>query len=222
MQAAATRCLRCCRRSRKTHSFVPRGSARKLTASTSNARPSLQGSRASASEAAERAVIADLIGDNPSVTANAILDNAALTPDAKQRLLSAVAHTGEPEPSPRISQATALALLARVRSPNGGADGGGGIDVGDSDNDANGGRDADATGRAEHDDNSNGGNTSIAPLVEAYSTGKLNKADLALVMKQFADAQTPARGAPRGAKAGSLQQPKTADRCRKPCWSASR
>jgi hypothetical protein len=74
-----------------------------------------------ASDEAESAIVADLFGDSPSVTANAILDNTALSEDARQRMLGAVARQNQPEPDAQVSQATTLALLDRIRRPNGDA-----------------------------------------------------------------------------------------------------
>ena len=45
------------------------------------------------------------------VTANAILNNAALSPEARRRLLDAAARQNEPEPAAEVSRGTTLALL---------------------------------------------------------------------------------------------------------------
>jgi hypothetical protein len=70
---------------------------------------------------AEASVVADLAGDAPSVTANAILDNAVLSSEARQRLLGAAARQNESEPAASVSQATTLGLLDRIRRPQGDA-----------------------------------------------------------------------------------------------------
>jgi hypothetical protein len=67
------------------------------------------------SDDAEAAIVNDLVGDQPSTTANTVLDNAALSADARQRLLGAVEHRRHPEPITRTSNATALGLLDRIR-----------------------------------------------------------------------------------------------------------
>jgi hypothetical protein len=74
-----------------------------------------------ASDQAEAAIIADLACDTRSVTANAILDNTALRPEARQHLLGAAARQNEPEPATPVSQATTLKLLDRIRRPAGDA-----------------------------------------------------------------------------------------------------
>ena len=74
------------------------------------------------SDEAEAAVVADLIGDSPSVTANAILDNTVLSEEARQRLLGAVARQNQGEPGASFSQATTLDLLDRIRRPEGDAE----------------------------------------------------------------------------------------------------
>jgi hypothetical protein len=75
-----------------------------------------------ASDEAEGATVADLFGNSPSVTGNAILDNAALSEDARQRMLGAVARQNQPEPDASASQTTALDLLDRIRRPDGDAE----------------------------------------------------------------------------------------------------
>jgi hypothetical protein len=72
-----------------------------------------------ASDEAESAILANLFGDSPSVTANAILDNTALSQDARQRMLGAVARQNQPEPEAQVSQAATLSLLDSVRRRHG-------------------------------------------------------------------------------------------------------
>ncbi len=69
------------------------------------------------SDEAERAIIGDLANDGSSVTANAVLDNAALTPEAKQRLAAALARSTQPAPPADASATEAQEILANVRRP---------------------------------------------------------------------------------------------------------
>ena len=72
-----------------------------------------------ASDEAEVAVVADLFGDSSSVTANAVLDNTALSEEARQRLLGAAARQNQGEPDAQVSQAATLTLLDRIRRQDG-------------------------------------------------------------------------------------------------------
>ena len=72
-----------------------------------------------ASDEAEAAVMTDLAGAEPSVTADSILDNAALSPNARRRMLDAAAQSRRPAPAPGPSAETALKLLRDVRRPPG-------------------------------------------------------------------------------------------------------
>lgn len=76
----------------------------------------------SASDEAEDAIIADLLGDSPSVTSNSILDNPALSAQARERMLGAVARQNRVEPNAEISQAMAVDLLDCIRRPDGDAE----------------------------------------------------------------------------------------------------
>jgi hypothetical protein len=75
-----------------------------------------------ASDQAERAIVNGLLSGNASVTANAVLGNETLTPDAKDRMIGAVARATQPEPSPRVSGDTTLDLLDRIRRRDGDPD----------------------------------------------------------------------------------------------------
>jgi hypothetical protein len=72
-----------------------------------------------ASDEAESAIVANLFGDCPSVTANAILDNTALSEEARQRLLTAAERQKRSEPTAQVSQAATLSLLDSVRRRHG-------------------------------------------------------------------------------------------------------
>jgi len=75
-----------------------------------------------ASDAAETAILNDRLSDNPTITAKAIANNAALTPQARGRMLGLIARAGEPDPSEETSAATAIDLLDRVRRRDGDPD----------------------------------------------------------------------------------------------------
>jgi hypothetical protein len=72
-----------------------------------------------ASDEAQAAIIKDRFSNNPTITADAIANNKALLPQAMQRLLRLVDRQNEPEPSPEVSSATAIALLDRIRREDG-------------------------------------------------------------------------------------------------------
>jgi hypothetical protein len=114
-----------------------------------------------ASDEAEHATVRELLAGNPSVTSGAILDNAVLKDDAKDRVLKALAHSTQPEPPAEVSDATAVALLDRIRRPDGDAEKIAAID----------------------------------PIVDAYSSGKLAKANLDFIARQLDEGQMPAGAA---------------------------
>jgi hypothetical protein len=90
-----------------------RGEANRLDAALADRRRQQQERRAS--DEAEAAVMTDLAGAEPSVTADSILDNATLSPNARRRMLDSVARSRRPEPPPDVSAETALKLLAGIR-----------------------------------------------------------------------------------------------------------
>jgi hypothetical protein len=73
------------------------------------------------SDEAEAAIVKDRLSDNPTVTADAIANNNALTPDARQRTMRLVERGNEPDPAAEVSGATAVDLLDRIRREDGDA-----------------------------------------------------------------------------------------------------
>jgi hypothetical protein len=75
-----------------------------------------------ASDEAESAILKDLLGPDPTVAATAIVNDDTLTPAAKDRMVGAAARSMQPDPPATVSNANAVALLDRIRRPDGDAE----------------------------------------------------------------------------------------------------
>ena len=71
------------------------------------------------SDHAEGEIVANLTGENPTITRNDISDNQHLTPTAKTYMLALADRTANPDPHEPASYATARQLLDRIRLPHG-------------------------------------------------------------------------------------------------------
>jgi len=75
-----------------------------------------------ASNEAEAAIVNDLLSPSPTVTATAIVNNDALTPQAKDRMVALAVRTTQPDPPAEVSNANAADLVDRIRRPDGEAE----------------------------------------------------------------------------------------------------
>lgn len=74
---------------------------------------------AAASDKTEADMLKDLYGDNPTVTAKAIVNSDVLTREAKERMIGVATRANKPDPLSQVSHDTTMSLLDRARRPDG-------------------------------------------------------------------------------------------------------